>query len=202
MVLIIEKVNINLRLLLLMWGGGAHGEILIFLHQDIIFENKESLNNFVKTIPSNKNSIVGLYGTSYRKRRKVAQNLYEAETLDEFCIAMDATLWRRLKFNEEICDSWHLYVVELCLKASEQGVMIASGSFDIKHLSSGTVDEKYMNTFKKLLVIYKKKKWIATTCKVMPTNLFVFYLYYSLWKVKKSLFGNLPMVYQIKKLLK
>lgn len=73
-------------------GGGAHGEILIFLHQDIIFENKESLNNFVKTIPSNKNSIVGLYGTSYRKRRKVAQNLYEAETLDECCIAMDATL--------------------------------------------------------------------------------------------------------------
>lgn len=80
--------------------------------------------------------------------------------------------------------------------------MIASGSFDIKHLSSGTVDQKYMNLFKKSLVIYKKKKWIATTYKVMPTNLFVFYLYYSLWKVKKSLFGNLPMVYQIKKFLK
>lgn len=156
----------------------------------------------MKAIPSNKNSIVGLYGASYRKNRKVAQNLYEAETLNECCIAMDATLWRRLKFNEEICDSWHLYVVELCLRASEQGVMIASGSFDIKHLSSGRVDQKYMNLFKKSLVIYKKKKWIATTCKVMPTNLFVFYLYYSLRKVKKSLFGNLPMVYQIKKFLK
>lgn len=56
----------------------------------------------MRAIRSNKNSIVGLYGASYGKRRKVAQNLYEAETLDECCIAMDATLWRRLKFNEEL----------------------------------------------------------------------------------------------------
>ena len=152
-------------------------------------------------MPNNGNSIIGLYGASHRKYGNVEKNLYEVETLDECCIAIQATVWRQLKFNEEICDGWHLYVVELCLRASGQGVLIASGKFDIKHLSTGTVDEQYMNTFKKLLVIYKNKKWIATTCKVMPTNLFVFYLYYSLWKMKKIMFGNLPIAYQFKKLI-
>lgn len=87
------------------------------------------------------------------------------------------------------------------MRASEQRILIASGNFDIKHLSSGTVDEKYMKTFKELLVIYKKKKWIATTCKAMPTNLIVFYFYYGIWKIKKALFGNLPIAYQIKKVI-
>ncbi len=183
-------------------GGRAHGEILIFLHQDIIFEKENSLENFVKAIPNDKDSIVGLYGASHGKRKKIAENLYEAETLDECCVAMHKTVWKRLKFNEDICNGWHLYVVELCLRAGEQGILIASGNFDIKHLSSGTVDEKYMKTFKKLLMIYKKKKWLATTCKVMPTNLAVFYLYYGIWKMKKALFGNLSMAYQIKKLLR
>ena len=183
-------------------GGRAHGEILIFLHQDIIFEKENSLENFVKAIPNDRDSIVGLYGASHGKRKKIAENLYEAETLDECCVAMRKEVWQQLRFNEDVCNGWHLYVVEMCLRAGEQGLLIASGNFDIKHLSSGTVDEKYMKTFKELLVIYKKKKWIATTCKVMPTNLVVFYLYYGIWKMKKTLFGNLPMAYQIKKLLR
>lgn len=183
-------------------GGRSHGEILIFLHQDIVFEKENSLEDFIKAIPDEMDSIVGLYGASHGKRRKIAENLYEAETLDECCVAMHKTVWKQLKFNENLCNGWHLYVVELCLRASEQGVLIASGNFEINHLSSGTVDEKYMNTFKELLVTYKKKKWIATTCKVMPTNLFVFYLYYGIWKMKKAIFGNLPMAYQIKKLLR
>ena len=184
-----------------MWGDRAHGEILIFLHQDILFENKDSLKNFVEAIPNNGNSVIGLYGASHRKYGNVEKNLYKVETLDEYWIAIQATVWRKLIFNEEICDGWHLYVVELCLRASGQGVLIASGKFNIKHLSTGTVDERYMNTFKKLLVIYKNKKWIATTCKVMPTNLFVFYSYYSLGKMKKIMFGNLPITYQFKKLI-
>lgn len=185
-----------------MRGGRSHGEILIFLHQDIVFEKENSLEDFVKAIPDEMDSIVGLYGASHGKRRKIAENLYEAETLDECCVAMHKTVWKQLKFNENLCNGWHLYVVELCLRAGEQGILIASGTFDIKHLSSGTVDEKYMKTFKELLVTYKKMKWIATTCKVMPTNLFVFYLYYGIWKMKKAIFGNLPMAYQIKKLLR
>lgn len=182
-------------------GGRTHSEILIFLHQDIIFEKENSLENFVKAIPNDRDSIVGLYGASHGKRNKIAENLYEAETLDECCVAMHKEVWQQLRFNEDICNGWHLYVVELCLRAAEKGILIASGSFDIKHLSSGTVDQKYMQTFKNLIVIYKEKKWIATTCKTMPTNLLIFYIYYVIWKIKKSIFGNLPIVYKIKRLL-
>lgn len=144
---------------------------------------------------------MGLYGTLHGKRNKIAENLLEAQTLDECCIEMRKTTWERFKFNEVVCDNWHLYAVELCLRAGEQNVLIASGSFNIKHLSYGNVDKRYMKTFKELLVIHKKKKWVATTCKTMPTNLVIFYLYYGIWNVKKAMFGNYPMAYRIKKLL-
>lgn len=69
-------------------------------------------------MPNNGNSIIGLYGASHRKYGNVEKNLYKVETLDEYCIAIQATVWRKSIFNEEICDGWHLYVVELCLRAS------------------------------------------------------------------------------------
>lgn len=178
----------------------AKGVILIFLHQDIIFEKENSLENFINAIPGDTESIVGIFGAARGKRKKITDNLYKAETLDECCVAMCRTVWKKLKFNEELCTGWHLYVVELCMRASNLGIISAYGFFDIKHLSSGTVDDMYMKTFKELLVIYKDKKWITTTCKVMPTNLFLFYLYYGIWKIKKCLFGNLPIMYQLKRI--
>ena len=180
-------------------GASANGDIFIFLHQDIVFENENSLENYIRVIPKDRAAIVGLFGASHKKRRTIAYNLYEAETLDECCVAMSRKVYEQLRFNEVVCNSWHLYVVEMCLRASEQNILVASGKFEIKHLSSGMVDESYMKTFKELISIYKKKRWIATTCKVLPTNLFVFYLYFICWKVKKHLFGNLPLLHSIKK---
>lgn len=76
-----------------MRGGRTHSEILIFLHQDIIFEKENSLENFVKAIPNDRDSIVGLYGASHGKCSKIAENLYEVENLDECCVAMHKEVW-------------------------------------------------------------------------------------------------------------
>lgn len=94
-----------------MRGDKAHGEILIFLHQDIIFEKENSLENFVKEILNDRDSILGLYGASHSKRRKINVDLYEAETLDECCVAIRKDVWQQLRFNEDVCNGWHLYVV-------------------------------------------------------------------------------------------
>lgn len=178
----------------------ANGDILVFLHQDILFGKEYSLENFIKNISLNQDIIIGLFGAAHGTFRKIKENLYQVDTLDECCIAMSKKTWENFKFNEEICDGWHLYVVELCLRASRHNVLIATGNFNITHLSSGVVDEHYMKTLKRLLSIYKDKKWVSTTCKEMPTNTLFFNLYYAAWKIKKLIFGNSPVLYQIKKI--
>lgn len=176
----------------------ANGDFLIFLHQDIIFEKPDSLSKFAEAYPKDKNTIIGLFGASHGKSEALTTNLYSAQTLDECFIGMSKDVYSRLKFNEKLCDGWHLYAVEMCLRAKEKGILIATGSFNIKHLSSGNVDDNYMRTFKKLITEYKNAKWIATTCKSMPTKTALYNAYYFIWKLKKTLFGNANIAYKIK----
>ena len=177
----------------------ANGDFLIFLHQDIIFEKPNSLSDFVEAYPKDKNAIIGLFGASHGKTDALANDLFSVQTLDECFIGMSKDVWNLLKFNEKICDGWHLYAVELCLRAKEKDILIAKGNFNIKHLSSGNVDDNYMCTFKKLITEYKSAKWIATTCKSMPTNTVFYYAYYCIWKIKKAIFGNANIVHKIKR---
>lgn len=183
-------------------GIQATGEVVVFLHQDIIFERQDSLRLFVNALPRNEKAIIGLYGASHVNMGFTRDGLQRVETLDECCVAMTKETWKAIQFNEKICDGWHLYVVEMCLRASEQNVLVASGNFPIKHLSSGSVDERYMKTFKKLLVQFKEHGWISTTCKSMPTQLPYYYGYYAVWKAKKVLLGNFPLAYKLKSVLK
>ena len=181
--------------------GASHakGEILVFLHQDIVFNSSSSLEKFIKVI-SDYDAIVGLYGAS-RKSIVFKDNYNIVDSLDECCIGMNRLIWEKYKFNESICDDWHLYSVELCIRAKLDGRLIVTGNFDISHLSVGNVNEAYMATFKKLIKEYKNIGWICTTCKSMPTNYFVFYTYYILWKIKKMLFNNYPLAEKVKSIL-
>lgn len=181
------------------YGGNlAIGDILVFLHQDILFDYAESLSLFVDAISVDKESIIGLYGASHGKSEPIGKNLFRVETLDECCIAMKKSTWMKYRFNDLVCNSWHLYAVELCLRASEDEVLIVTGQFPITHLSMGAVDECYMKTYKQLLMKYKNHGWISTTCKSMPTNMIYYYAYYWAWKMKKILLGNFPLVGIIK----
>lgn len=182
-------------------GGIASGDILIFIHQDIVFERTNSLRNLTEAICSEQKLIVGLYGAFHKKKETTPNGLLLVEALDECCVGMWRSAWEKMKYNEQLCDDWHLYVVELCIRARRLGYSIASGDFSIKHLSIGTVNEKYMETFKRLLMVYRDEKWIATTCKSMPTQLAVFNIYYFMWKIKKAMFGNFPLMYRIRRLL-
>lgn len=185
------------------WGAArAHGEILVFLHQDIVFCKNDSLRRLTEylmqeDIPC---TMIGLFGAA-RTKVNCVQKLKVCETLDECCVAVTKATWEKIKFNEVLCDGWHLYVVEFCIRLRRIGGQVLSGAFDIVHLSSGNVDEAYMKTYKAILIQYKDEKWICTTCKTMPTNLLFFYCYYCLWKVKKILLGNYNLVYKIKQIV-
>lgn len=182
----------------------ANGEILVFLHQDILFDKTNSLRTLVDKLQNYDNDcIVGIYGAIQKNDILQSGNYTKCDTLDECCIGMKKSTWQKLNFNEKLCDGWHLYVVELCLRAQKDEVdIVYINNCHIRHLSNGVVDESYMKTFKKLLIEYKNKKWITTTCKSMPTNLIYYYIYYFFWKIKKELFGNYPFVYRLKQIIR
>lgn len=178
----------------------SKGEWLIFLHQDIEFLDKYSLKNFCYELFKMKeeSGILGLYGNAYRPAKTNTQ-LNIADTLDECFVGMNKTLWEQYKFNTDICDGWHLYVVELCIRVRQKDCNVYFKDFSIKHLSSGTVNKAYMKTFRRLMCTYKNEKWICTTCKTMPNISAVYYLYYMMWIVKKTVLGNYPLMYKIQK---
>ena len=185
------------------WGAKrANGDILVFLHQDIIFLKTDSLRRFTDTLSicKNKCCVVGLFGAA-RQKKGFATEYEIQDTLDECCVAMSRATWEKYPFNNQLCNGWHLYVVEQCIRIREAGGQVISGHFDIQHISTGNVDEKYMETFKQLLIRYKNEQKICTTCKSMPTNLIYFQLYHFLWKLKKRLLGNYNLVYNMKKLI-
>ena len=184
----------------------AKGDILVFLHQDIVFRRSDSLREFVNVLNhlSNPISIIGIYGAKHKKSTKYLTNEYNVvDTLDECCIAMSKETWQQFKFNKEICDGWHLYAVELCIRIRmASGLVVQVKDCNIEHLSDGNVDEKYMATFKRLLVNYKNELWIATTCKTLPNNIALFNVYYYVWKIKRCLFGNYKIMSKIKEVWK
>ena len=179
----------------------ANGDILVFLHQDIEFMNSNSLSNFTKILKNNDDVIVGLFGSKYNKK-EFNSKFNIVQTLDECIIAINKRIFERLKFNEELCDNWHLYVVELCLRAKKNNIKILEikDSSQILHKSIGKKKKKYMKDYLKIMKTYKDENYIATTCKSMPNNILYYYCYFFIWKIKKCIFGNYPLMVKLKKI--
>lgn len=182
------------------WGAErAQGDVFVFLHQDILFSEEDSLEQLIGVVvQSSEPVIAGLFGAKHGKNERYIGDFKVYETLDECCIAMSGETWSKLRFNEVLCDGWHLYAVELCLRAQNAGVLICAKNCGIRHLSNGTVDKNYMRTYRKLLLAYKDNKWIATTCKSMPTSMLYYYGYYAVWSIKKVLLGNYPLIHRLR----
>lgn len=176
----------------------AHGDTMIFLHQDILFHETNALHRIIQMLQSldESNVILGLYGAGgevvYGAIPTTA--LTRAETLDECLVVMHRSTWQQYKFNEQVCDGWHLYAVELCLRASRDGCYIYQmNGLPIEHLSTGEINGQYMEIYRRLMKAFPDKKRIKTTCVSLPNNRLVFALYYSLWRIKKKMLGNYPL---------
>lgn len=135
------------------WGADhSTGEILIFTHQDISFDKKSSLKEFGQFIKAHPDIIIGAFGA----KQKAYSEDYLCDTVDECCFGMTREVFDSLRFNEKVCNGWHLYAVEMCLRAKERtkfgGGICNPG---IRHFSGGNVDLSYMKKFKQLLVMYK-----------------------------------------------
>lgn len=123
----------------------SQGDILLFVHQDILFNDQNCLKNIAEILPND--CILGLFGAAYPKCKYEASdlkfsNLHQVDTVDECFFAMKREVWDHLKFNEDICNGWHLYAVEMCLRAQDNNIKVGSCALGVKHLSIGNVDDK------------------------------------------------------------
>lgn len=165
-------------------------EVLVFCHQDILFLHN-SLQTIYDLCSNNKKTLFGAAGVENvghgDKARIISSMAAEQEgwnfttlpkgttqdvfTLDECLICGSRELFETLRFDEQVCDGWHLYAAELCMQCHVKGIDVKVFDADIVHLSGGTTDSSFYACEKKLVKKYRKNfPIISYTCGWAYTN--------------------------------
>lgn len=150
----------------------SKGEYVVFIHQDVQFDDINFLDNIKCQINDlGENVIVGAAGI--KGENQIYTNLVQGpnrslagqftmespekvQTLDEVMIATTRDIFQKIKFDAITCDNWHLYGADLCLTASEMNIDSYAIPTALYHLSLGNVDSGYMKTLEKVVKKHKK----------------------------------------------
>lgn len=121
----------------------THGEYIMFIHQDVRFEDEnwlERAESYIKKLPDA--GVVGVAGLSETGKNpsergrnfikwgnppeewgwsNAIQSPAEVQTLDECLFIVPKQVFSLLDFDNYTCDNWHLYAVDLCLAAKRLG---------------------------------------------------------------------------------
>lgn len=188
-------------------------DIIVFLHQDIEFDNEHTLEFICQE--AEKGKIVGVAGRKANggslvttiddgvNRERHHSFLFQSSceevmTCDECLIAMSRETYNLVGgFNEKDFDGWHFYGVDLCLRAKKKGIQSCVVPSKLWHKSKGSKDKNWRFYEQRLRRIYKKDyKVIYYACGKCYTNLMKYFfmrLFQSTRKrirrVKKSLFS-------------
>jgi len=85
------------------------------------------------------------------------------QTLDELLLIVPSKIFEHTKFDETVCNSWHLYGVEFSLRVSQRGHGVYVLPCSVFHDSTGVVNDSYLQTLMKLIEKHKHEKIINTT---------------------------------------
>lgn len=183
------------------------GDILIFVHQDIAFDDDSLQQRIVQELSANPNQILGVAGMPksgrtisnlrYRRSGKYITNTQlnektEVESVDECCFAMTKKLCLQLMFDERTCSHWHLYAVDFCYDAQRRfGVKSYVLPESIYHKMNGTsgltTDLQFLLTIWKMVQKYRKDfGTIYTPCYIVSTR-----LPYALLKIFRTMIKNI-----------
>jgi hypothetical protein len=163
------------------------GEHILFAHQDIIFMSNrwlEDAEKYVCNLPQL--GIAGIAGkgnvphliTNIKQGEppRLAGNYQidmpmKTQTLDECLVIIPRSIFNLLKFDENTCDDWHLYVVDYCLSVNKLGYDVYVLPLYAYHRSMGCISPSYYSTLKKLVKKHKKDyDWIYTTMGIWKTS--------------------------------
>jgi glycosyltransferase involved in cell wall biosynthesis len=161
-------------------GEKARGNYLLFVHQDIDLLSDEWLENCELILNSLENfAIAGVAGRS-KEVPTTLTNIFDGIppepagtqikiptkvlTLDECLVLIPTQIFKKIKFDEEVCDNWHLYTVDYSLVAKKNGYDVYVIPLHLYHRSSGfSFSDDYYITLKKLLKKHRNLKIILTT---------------------------------------
>lgn len=163
-------------------GMKACGEYIIFTHQDVDLISNECLRKTETILNSlEKFGIAGVAGKP-KNKKGVMTNITDGnppsaaggikiqepeivESLDECFFIIPNEIFKEHKFDEVVCDDWHLYAVDYSLSLKELSLYTYVLPIQLHHGSKAfSFNETYYITLKKLLNKYKKSEtWICTT---------------------------------------
>ena len=154
---------------------------VIFLHQDICFLNKDSLEDIYNYLVKYNDSIIGVAGVKKEKKgvytsivngsnKKLAGEILISEptkvlSLDECLIGMNIETYNKLKFDEINFDNWHLYAADICYNADRNNINVYVIPASIWHTSTGRLNHAFFVGIKRFKKKYKKDyNRIKTAC--------------------------------------
>ena len=162
---------------------------IIILHQDIYFEKEDVLIKLYERIDKSHNEIIGVAGTKYEQRRvytaithglkkeKAGLNVMnygeeeEVFVLEECLFGFKKDILKKINFDNQTCDNWHFYAVDLCYQANLNNIKVICYGANIWHASSGSKTHSFYETLRKMQKKYKKNfNKIISCCIEMPIN--------------------------------
>ncbi len=171
----------------------SKGDILIFVHHDVIFEKEDELEKIVENIRKIDFGIAGVAGASIKrnflignitngpKKEKVSNieidKPVKVQTVDEVLFVIKKEVLQEHPFNREN-NTWHLYAVEYSLEMLKMGKEVYVIPSNIYHVSPGySLNRSYFDYLPKVIKKYKKmNRWINTTVGSWYTNPLLFKL--------------------------
>ncbi len=205
-------------------AADARGRYLLFVHHDVAWDSVDFLSELAKKLDALPSlGAAGVVGPvdhpSCRHRDRSrgqilagqrpgvltgsrVDNPEEVQTVDELMLIVPATVFQQLKFDEQTCDSWHLYAVDYCLSVRTRGLKVYVLPAVVRHASPGAVDRAYFKTLTKLCRKHRANvPKIYTTCDPWSTrgpdwiNPVLFHLRRSIRNVKGMLLTTLIAVH-------
>lgn len=176
----------------------AKGDILVFIHQDILFLNENCLEQIVKLSNSYEFGIAGVAGTTgknkfevsssvtigknHRQAGKKNYSIIEAYTLDECLLIIKKD---KFLFFKDYGPTWHFYGVEYSNRSYYANEKVLIFPIEIYHISDAkSLDYSYFNTLKRYAKENKSIKIIRTCCGYFSNNLLLpFYCVYRKLKI-------------------
>lgn len=168
------------------------GDILVFLHQDIAFDDDVWLRRIETELSATPNQLLGFAGMlkagrtvsnlryhrtkEYITRAQVAEKT-EVESLDECCFAMTKEMYRKIRFDEKTCHHWHLYAVDFCYDARRRlgakSYVLPETIYHKEEAGSGlSTDRHFLRSIWRMRCKYRKDyPMINTPCYIMSTQL-------------------------------
>jgi len=162
-------------------GHNAKTDYLMFVHQDFEFDSNVWLEQAIKILRSLDN--LGIVGVAGKYDRNLISNIKtgyppllagpiqiekpeKVQTLDECLIIIPKRVFNKIRFDEVVCDDWHLYATDYCLMVKKAGYDVYVLPLGGYHASPGFSfsEGAYYSTLKKLIKKHKPDhKWIYTS---------------------------------------